>query len=148
MRLEQQLTLVILTVFILLGGFLIGRGITGMVTYEPLVGELCSAKSDCASSNACCLFYESDYGVCASPSNCADILYITSEKPPKDFLVEQPELIVESRLEAITGITIAALVLVILYLSIKINRLKKKLKEDEAIVKKDAKKKHSKKVKA
>ena len=147
MDVKKQVTFAILSIFGLIGAFLVGHGINGMMIYEPLVGELCMSDDDCLTGKTCCLFSESNYGVCAAKDYCGDINTLTVEQPPSEYLVEQPALVAESRLEAVTGITIVALALIILYMHVKIGKLKEKVKEESILVEKLARKKPKKRKK-
>jgi len=147
MDMKKQVTFAILSIFGLIGAFLIGHGISGMITYEPLVGEICLIDDDCPGDQVCCLFSENKYGVCAAKNYCGEIHTLTVESSPDQYLVEQPALVAESRLETVTGITIVFLAIIVFYVFLKVKGINKELKKEEALVEKVIKQKSRKRKK-
>jgi hypothetical protein len=74
-----KLVLVLLAIAFVCGIFLLGRGITGMVAEsdDPFLKPVCSTDSDCERSEVCCLFYESEGGVCDVADACSGIVSLT-----------------------------------------------------------------------
>jgi len=145
MDIKKQVTFAILSIFGVIGAFLIGHGISGMIIYEPLVGEICLIDGDCPGDQVCCLFSESKSGVCAAKAYCGDIQTMTVETSPDQYLVEQPALVAESRLETVTGISIVFLAIIVFYVFLKVRGIGKELKKEEALVEKVIKQKSRKK---
>jgi hypothetical protein len=145
MDIKKQVTFAILSIFGLIGAFLIGHGISGMIIYEPLVGEICMVDDDCPGDQVCCLFSESKSGVCATKDYCGDIQTMTVETSPEQYLVEQPALVAESRLETVTGISIVFLAIIVFYVFLRVRGISKELKKEEALVEEVIKRKSRKK---
>ena len=145
MDIKKQVTFAILSIFGLIGAFLIGHGMSGMITYEPLLGEICMSDNDCPGNQVCCLFSESKSGVCAAKDYCGEIHTLTVESSPQEYFVEQPALVAESRLETVTGITIVILAIIVFYVFLKVRGIGKELKKEEALVEKVIKQKSRKK---
>lgn len=71
----------------------LANGLTGMATID-LNKQYCDSDSDC--SNKCCLFYNSNSGVCDKASSCNSIKLLSMEQSSGISLASNPKL--ESRL--------------------------------------------------
>lgn len=94
----------ICSLFLILGMLFVGDGITGMYSWDR-IDDICTADSDCADSEACCYFYDEDYGVCGDFSACDGISKASIEEKqqlsslnPPSFEVEESALV--SRVKA------------------------------------------------
>lgn len=61
----------------LVGITVLFSGLTGMATVD-LSKAYCDSDNDCEA--ACCMFYNSNYGVCDNPSNCDSIKLLSMEQ--------------------------------------------------------------------
>ena len=81
----KNLITFILVLIGVLGIFLFARGITGFVTYDDAVGEICFFDFPCNSPNVCCPFFnEEDKGVCHNPDMCEIIWELTKSEMVSD----------------------------------------------------------------
>ncbi len=101
---EKKFIFVICSLFLVLGMLFVGEGITGLYSWDR-IEDTCTADSDCADSEACCYFYDEDYGVCESFSACGDISRASMEEKqqlsslnPPSFEVGESALV--SRVQA------------------------------------------------
>lgn len=74
---NSKLKLFSLLLIALAGIFLTQHGITGLLSYDPAVKELCETDSEC-NTGSCCIFPQENAGVCDLKENCATIAEIAA----------------------------------------------------------------------
>ena len=77
---KSKLRLFSLLLIALAGLFITEHGITGLISYDSTIKQLCETDSEC-NLGSCCKFQEQDAGVCDFKENCAVIAEIAAGHP-------------------------------------------------------------------